>query len=73
MCPKINDGKILEKSIYDLAEFHKKSFKTVLSTAIVPVGLTKFRPENDGLIAITKEYARAVSYTHLTLPTILLV
>ncbi len=58
VCPKINDGKILEKSIYDLAKFHKKSFKTVLSTAIVPVGLTKFRPENDGLIPISKEYAK---------------
>ncbi len=60
VCPEINDGKILEKSIYDLAKFHKKSFKTVLSTAIVPVGLTKFRPENDGLIAISKEYARKI-------------
>ena len=58
ICPKINDGKILEKSIYELAKFHKKNFKTVLSTAIVPVGLTKFRPENDGLISINKEYAR---------------
>ncbi len=58
ICPKINDGKILEKSIYDLAKFHKKSIKTVLSAAIVPVGLTKFRPENDGLIPISKEYAK---------------
>ncbi len=58
VCPQINDGKILEKSIYDLAKFHKKRIKTVLSTAIVPVGLTKFRPENDGLIPISKEYAR---------------
>ncbi len=58
VCPEINDGKILEQSIYDLAKFHKKSIKTVLSTAIVPVGLTKFRPENDGLIPINKKYAR---------------
>ena len=58
VCPKINDGKILQKSIYDLAKFHTKNFKTVLSTAIVPVGLTKFRPENDGLIPISKEYAK---------------
>ena len=57
VCPKINDGEILEKSIYELAKFHKKDKKTVISLAIVPVGLTKFRPENDGLIAITKEYA----------------
>tara|TARA_Y200000002_G_scaffold239130_1_gene197556 strand:+ start:476 stop:1888 length:1413 start_codon:yes stop_codon:yes gene_type:complete len=58
VCPNINDGKILEKSIYELANFHKKNIKTVISTAIVPVGLTKFRPESDGLISISKEYAR---------------
>jgi len=57
VCPNINDGKILEKSIFELAEFYKKSSQTVLSVAIVPVGLTKFRPENDGLKSITKEYA----------------
>ena len=58
VCPTINDGEILEKSIFDLAKFHKRNIKTVLSTAIVPVGLTKFRPENDGLISISQEYAR---------------
>ena len=58
VCPDINDGLILEKSIFELAKFHKKNCKTVLSTAIVPVGLTKFRPENDGLESISKEYAK---------------
>ncbi len=58
VCPGINDGKILEKSIYELAKFHKKDKKTVLSVAIVPVGLTKFRPKNDGLKAIGAEYAK---------------
>ena len=57
VCPDINDGNILEKSIYDLSKFYKKNFGTVLSVAIVPVGLTKFRPEDDGLKSITKEYA----------------
>ena len=57
ICPDINDGKILEKSILDLAEFYKKNWQTVLSVAIVPVGLTKFRPENDGLKSISPEYA----------------
>ena len=57
VCPDINDGKILEKSIFELSKFHKKDIKTVLSTAIVPLGLTKFRPENDGLKPIGKEYA----------------
>jgi putative radical SAM enzyme (TIGR03279 family) len=57
VCPYINDGKILEKSIFELAEFYKKTTQTVLSVAIVPVGLTKFRPENDGLQSIGPEYA----------------
>ncbi len=60
VCPKINDGQILEKSIYELARFHKKDKKTVLSVAIVPVGLTKFRPEDDGLISINKKYAKKI-------------
>ena len=58
VCPDINDGKILEKSIFELAEFYKLNSQTVLSVAIVPVGLTKFRPENDGLKPITSEYAK---------------
>ena len=57
VCPDINDEEILEKSIFELAEFHKKNIQTVLSVAIVPVGLTKFRPENDGLKSINSEYA----------------
>ena len=57
VCPEINDGKILEKSIFELAEFYRKTTQTVLSVAIVPVGLTKFRPENDGLKSISAEYA----------------
>ena len=57
VCPDINDGNILEKSIFELAKFYTNTFQTVLSVAIVPVGLTKFRPENDGLKSITSEYA----------------
>nr|WP_245157293.1 TIGR03279 family radical SAM protein [Prochlorococcus marinus] len=57
VCPEINDGDILEKSIFELAKFYKKNSQTVLSVAIVPVGLTKFRPENDGLKSISPEYA----------------
>jgi len=57
VCPDINDGKILEKSILELAAFYKTTSQTVLSVAIVPVGLTKFRPENDGLKSISPEYA----------------
>jgi len=57
VCPDINDGEILEKSIFELAQFYRKTSQTVLSVAIVPVGLTKFRPENDGLKSISSQYA----------------
>ena len=39
VCPGINDGSILEKTIEDLAQF----YPGVRSVAIVPVGLTKYR------------------------------
>lgn len=39
LCPGYNDGKELERTLSDLAEFKN----TVLSTAIVPVGITRFR------------------------------
>ena len=58
VCPEINDNQILEKSIQDLSMFWSKEKRTVLSVAIVPVGLTRFRPEEDGLIAIDKYYAK---------------
>ena len=58
VCPGINDGEILEDSINTLARFHDKYKKTVLSLAIVPVGLTKFRPKDDQLIPIQKKYAQ---------------
>tara|TARA_Y100001968_G_C19453506_1_gene770412 strand:- start:2680 stop:4083 length:1404 start_codon:yes stop_codon:yes gene_type:complete len=60
VCPGINDGSILRKSIFDLAEFFNTYKRTVLSVAIVPVGLTKFRPENDGLTPVSKEYAKNI-------------
>ncbi len=58
VCPDINDGEILEKSIFELAEFYKTNSQTVLSVAVVPVGLTKFRPETDGLKSISSKYAK---------------
>ena len=39
LCPGYNDGKELERTLSDLAQLKN----TVLSTAIVPVGITKFR------------------------------
>ncbi len=60
VCPNVNDGEILEKSILDLSKFHNKNNKTVLSVAIVPVGLTKFRPDNDGLTPISTKHAKKI-------------
>lgn len=42
LCPGINDGAELERTLTDLAELKN----TVLSVAIVPVGITQFREES---------------------------
>ncbi len=62
VCPSKNDGSILKNSIFDLSNFYNDKKQTVLSVAIVPVGLTKFRQENDDLVAIDKEYAEEIIY-----------
>ncbi len=45
VCPGINDGKVLEQTVRELAVFHPH----VQSIAIIPVGLTKYR---DGLLPL---------------------
>ncbi|WP_009630716.1 TIGR03279 family radical SAM protein [Synechocystis sp. PCC 7509] len=60
VCPGINDGQHLEKTLLDLASFHKGKIPAVASVAIVPVGLTKFRPNEDELIPITPQKAAEV-------------
>ena len=60
VCPDINDGKALEKTINDLFNFAQGDFPVVLSAAVVPVGLTKFRPSNDGLIPVDANCANKV-------------
>lgn len=42
LCPGINDGDELDSTLADLAKFKN----TVLSTAIVPVGITQFRKDS---------------------------
>lgn len=60
VCPGINDGKHLEKTLLDLASFHKGKIPAVASVAVVPVGLTKFRPPQDELISVTPDKAAEV-------------
>ncbi|MEG3908911.1 TIGR03279 family radical SAM protein [Microcoleus sp. w2-18bC1] len=60
VCPGINDGEHLERTLLDLAKFHTGSIPAVASVAVVPVGLTRFRPPEDELIAVTAEKAREV-------------
>jgi putative radical SAM enzyme (TIGR03279 family) len=47
LCPGINDGIQLDKTIRDLAAFHGGDLPAVISVAVVPVGLTKFRPPSE--------------------------
>jgi len=51
LCPEINDGAILEKTLRDLAAHYSK----VVSTAIVPVALTRYNTD-DRLIRVTPEF-----------------
>ncbi|MBO0352112.1 TIGR03279 family radical SAM protein [Phormidium pseudopriestleyi FRX01] len=60
VCPGINDGNHLETTLLDLARFGSGDIPAVASVAVVPVGLTRFRPEEDELIPVTAEKAREV-------------
>jgi putative radical SAM enzyme (TIGR03279 family) len=60
LCPGINDGEHLTRTIEDLAQFHTGEIPAVASIAVVPVGLTRFRPTEDELIPVSPEKAREV-------------
>ena len=60
VCPGLNDGDALERTLLDLAGFAGGDWPAVLSAAVVPVGLTRFRPDGDGLVPVTPSDARAV-------------
>ncbi|MEB3310466.1 MAG: TIGR03279 family radical SAM protein [Snowella sp.] len=60
VCPGINDGIHLERTLLDLANFHSGEIPTVISAAVVPVGLTRFRPVEDELIPVSREKALEV-------------
>jgi putative radical SAM enzyme (TIGR03279 family) len=53
LCPEINDGAILEKTLRDLAAHYPK----VVSTAVVPVALTRYNTD-DRLTRVTPEFCR---------------
>ncbi|NJL46994.1 MAG: TIGR03279 family radical SAM protein [Leptolyngbyaceae cyanobacterium SM2_5_2] len=60
VCPGINDGHHLEITLRDLAHFHQGDVPAVASAAVVPVGLTRFRPEQDELTPVTQAQAQTV-------------
>ncbi|HCF27676.1 MAG TPA: TIGR03279 family radical SAM protein [Cyanobacteria bacterium UBA11049] len=60
VCPGINDGVHLERTLLNLAQFHRGEIPAVASVAVVPVGLTRFRPSEDELIPVSPEKAAQV-------------
>ncbi len=54
LCPRINDGEVLRKTLWDLANF----YPGVRSVAIVPVGLTQHREGLTRIEPVTKAYAQ---------------
>ncbi len=60
LCPGINDGEHLTQTLTDLAQFHQGEVPAVASVAVVPVGLTRFRPDEDELIPVTRAKAQEV-------------
>ena len=53
LCPNINDGEVLRKTIDDLAA----EFPRISSVAIVPLGLTRYNTD-ERLTAVTPEFCR---------------
>lgn len=60
VCPGLNDGEALTRTLEDLASFAGGDWPAVLSTAVVPVGLTRFRPAGDALRPVDRQTAQAV-------------
>ena len=57
LCPTINDGAQLEKTLRDLAKHYPK----IVSTAIVPVALTRYNTD-ERLVKVTPEFCRKTIY-----------
>ncbi|MBX7222671.1 MAG: DUF512 domain-containing protein [Blastocatellia bacterium] len=52
LCPRINDGDVLKQTVYELAELHPG----LVSTAIVPLGLTKHHRKRHLLTPVWDEW-----------------
>jgi len=59
LCPDLNDGAHLERTVVELAPLHPH----VATTAIVPVGLTRHRERLPSLRSLTADEARALVAT----------
>jgi putative radical SAM enzyme (TIGR03279 family) len=55
LCPGLNDGEVLARTVEDLAQLHP----LIASLAVVPVGLTSHRATLSALTPVTEEYAAA--------------
>jgi len=55
LCPELNDGEVLRKTLSDLARYHPH----VRSVAVVPVGLTRHRDGLTRIKPVTKAYAQS--------------
>jgi putative radical SAM enzyme (TIGR03279 family) len=53
LCPGVNDGKHLERSIQELSSFYPQ----VKSLALVPVGLTRYRENLPKIKPVSKKYS----------------
>ena len=56
LCPGLNDGEILERSINDL----KALWPGVESLAVVPIGTTKYLPASRGMLPVAPDKAREI-------------
>ncbi len=56
LCPEINDGEHLVKTIGDLASLHPG----IVSTAIVPLGITDKHKYRERLVAVTDDYCARI-------------
>lgn len=56
LCPGINDGKYLKKSVQDLSSLYPQ----MKSLALVPVGLTRYRQNLPKIKPVSKKYSLAI-------------